>query len=127
MVALVYVAGYVTRKDGTLSEEHLLDLTTFYFQKYGDYTHSVDRGGLNVPSDNACQWTFFCYIMFNTVKEKVCRLSLTNVFMSVSDFYSFNMERDHGDILANILLKNYCLQETPRSGKEPALKVLNLP
>ena len=70
---------------------------------------SLDRGGLNVPSDCACQWTFFCFIMFNTVKDKVCRRSLCNMFMSVAEFYSFNMAKHHGMILANIFLKTIVL------------------
>ena len=42
--ALVYIAGYVTRKDEELPEKDLLDVTTFYFEKYGSYTDELDRG-----------------------------------------------------------------------------------
>ena len=124
--AMIYVAGYIVRYDEALSETQLLDVTTFYHQKYGSYINALDRGGLRIPSDRACQWTLFSFIIFNAVKEHVCRTSLANIFMSISEFHSFNMERRHGIILANILLKNYCAQETPRSGKESGLKVLKL-
>ena len=109
-----------------LCENELLAQTNFYYEKYGHFTVSLDRGGLNVPFDCACQWTFFCFIMFNTVKDKVCRRSLCNIFMSVAEFYSFNMAKQHGMILANIFLKNHCANSTPISGKEPALKTIKL-
>ena len=66
-MSLVHIAGYVTRKDLALTEEKLLGATTFYYQKYGKYTDTLDRGGLNIPTDSACQWTFFSYLMFNAV------------------------------------------------------------
>ena len=63
-MSLVHIAGYVTRKDIELTEEQMLETTTFYYQKYGKYTDTLDRGWLNVPTDNACQWTFFAYTFF---------------------------------------------------------------
>ena len=53
--ALVYIAGYVTRNDGEVDDETLFDQTTFYHQEFGSYTDALDRGGLNIPSDRACQ------------------------------------------------------------------------
>ena len=88
-MTLVYIAGYVTRKDPELNETDLLSQTTFYHQKFRDYLDSLDRGSLNIPSDCSRQWTFFCYIMFNSVKQKVCRKSLCNIFVFISDFHSF--------------------------------------
>ena len=125
-MSLVHIAGYVTRKDLVPSEETLFDTTTFYFQKYGDYTKLMDRGGLNEPTDNACQWAFLCYIMFNEVKERVCRKSLTNIFMLVSDTHNFGMQKVHCRILANVFFKNYCKDMNPRSTKEASQKVLKL-
>ena len=125
-MSLVHIAGYVTRKDPALDEEQLLNETTFYYQKYGDFTDSLDRGGLNVPTDSTCQWAFFCYVMFNQVKDTVCRTSLTNLFMVVSTMYTFNMTRNHGRILSNIFFKNHCVQNTPRSTKEAKQKVIKL-
>ena len=81
-MALVYIAGYVTRKDSELTESELLDVTTFYFGKYGEYTDNLDRGGLNIPNDSACQWTFFSYSLFVGVKDKVCRSSLSLLLTS---------------------------------------------
>ena len=81
-MSLVYIAGYVTRKDKELCENELLAQTNLYYEKSGHFTVSLDRGGLNVPSDCACQWTSFCFIMFNTVKDKVCRRSLCNIIVS---------------------------------------------
>ena len=67
--SLVYIAGYITRNDLELDERTRLGQTSFYFEKYGEFTKSMDRGVLNVPSDRACQWTIFCYILFKTVKD----------------------------------------------------------
>ncbi|XP_047135436.2 uncharacterized protein LOC124812623 isoform X1 [Hydra vulgaris] len=55
-MALIYISEYLTRKDNELSENELLEKTTFYHQKFGQYIESIDRGGLNIPTDNTCQW-----------------------------------------------------------------------
>ena len=123
---LVYIAGYVTRKDPELDETSLLGQTTLYFDKFGDYTDSLDRGGLKNPSDRACQWTIFCFIVFNIVKDSVCRTSFTKIAMTLSEMFEFEMEERHARILSNIFIKNHCYAATPRSTKEPALKRLKL-
>lgn len=123
---LVYIAGYVTRHDAAADEASSLDMTTFYYERYGAYTADMDRGGLKVPSDRACQWTIFTYILFSVVKASVCRSSLCKLAMTLSDTFKFHVEERHARILANILIKNYCVASTPRSSKEPALKRLKL-
>ena len=40
-MSLVHIAGYVTRNDEALDEDHLLDVTTFYYQKYGDLRRNL--------------------------------------------------------------------------------------
>lgn len=79
-----------------------------------------------MPIDTAAQWTIFCYIIFNVVKDKVCRKSFSGIAMTVSDTFGFGMTTKHARIISNILLNNYVSQETPRSTKEPALKRLKL-
>ena len=125
-MSLVHIAGYVTRRDGELSEEELLNVTMFYFKEFGDYTKKLDRGGLNVPTDNICQWTFFCYMIFNSVKNQVCRKSLSKIFMLISTTYEFHVQQRHANILSNIFFKNYCVESTPRSSKEAKQKVIKL-
>ena len=122
-ISLCHIAGYVTRND-ILTDDELFNTTTFYFKKYGTYTKSLDRGGLKVPSDKACQWTFFSFMMFNSVKKLVCRKSLANIMMMISEAYNFEMKRSHAITLCNIFFKNYCIECTPRSTLEPRLKVL---
>ena len=114
-MSLVHIAGYITRKDPELSENQLLEQTTFYYQEYGKFIDSLDRGGLNIPYDCCCQWTIFYFILFNTIKENVCRKSLSNISMLISEVYSLIMQRRHGLILSNILLNNRCMNKTPRS------------
>ena len=126
---LVHIAGYVTRHDSELTEDELLGQTTFYYQNFGQYTKSLDLGGLNVPSDIACQWTFFSFILFDRVKERVCRFSLINLLMyvAVAEFYSFDgISRKNCHILSNIFLKNHAIESTPLSGKERMLKAIKL-
>ena len=120
----LYIAGYVVRIN--YDEEKLLEHTAFYYEKFGKYIKSLDRGGLKIPSDTTCQWVLFSFILFHTVKEKVCRKSLSRIFMLVSEFYFFDMAQKHCNTLANIYLNNYCASMTPRSGKEPAMKILKL-
>ena len=126
VMALVYIAGYVTRKDPEMGENDLLTGTTFYYAKQGQFLRSADRGGLKVPIDASVQWAIFSSILFNVVKEKTCQKSLTSILMQISDFYAFGMLDHHGRILSNIFFNNLCKSVTPRSGKEPALKILKL-
>jgi len=125
-MSLVYIAGYVSRNDDLPNEEELLTKTMFYFEKFGQYLKSVDRGGLKIPFDNTVQWVLFSFVLFISIKDKVCRTSLCNIFMLISEHYSFDMERHHGNILSNIFIKNYCKLSTPKSNKEPSLKILKL-
>ena len=123
---LYYIAGYVTRKDDELSEDEMLNVTTFYARKYGPYTDRLDRGQLNIPNDRACQWTFFSFILFNTLKDKVRRTSLSSILLKISDHHLFAMTLPNCRILSNIFIKNFCLASTPRTSKEACLKVLKL-
>ena len=80
--ALVYIAGYVTRKDENLEG------TQIYYSQYGNYTAELNRGGLNLPTDNVCQWVIFSYIAFHEIANNVCRKSLCNVlFFFYKDFF----------------------------------------
>ena len=125
-MSLVHIAGYVTRNDAQLSEKDLLDHTTFYYQKFGRFTQFLDRGGLKIPTDRSCQWVFFCFALFHAVKRNACRKSLANFFELVSEFYGFAMTGQHCIVLSNIFLNQFCRKNTPRLGKEPALKLLKL-
>ena len=124
--SLVHIAGYATRKDAEPSDTEMLSRTTFYSSKYGDYTDRLDRGQLNIPHDKACQWTFFCFIVFNTVKDRVCRNSMAALCDLVSEHYNFAMTPLHSRIISNIFLKNYCRESTPRNSQESKQKVIKL-
>ncbi|GFO34545.1 group XV phospholipase a2 [Plakobranchus ocellatus] len=56
--SLVYIAGYVIRKD-----KEVLEDSCSYFEKFGIFTLSLSRGGLLQAGDSACQWTIFCHMM----------------------------------------------------------------
>ena len=53
-ISLVYIAGYVTRKDLEVSED-----TFFYYENYSSYTQHLDRGGLKHAKDLTYQWVIF--------------------------------------------------------------------
>ena len=58
-MALVYIAGDVTRKDRDLSEANMMEVTTFYYKTYGSYNDELDRGQLNIPTvcgENPCDF-----------------------------------------------------------------------
>ena len=98
-MVLVYIAGYITRNDSGSSEEKLLNETTFYHQIYEQYLDAMDRGGFNIPTNDTCQWSIFCFILFNAVKEKVFRKSFCKLCMMVSEYYDFDTEKRHGTML----------------------------
>ena len=60
-------SGHESNDSGS-SEEKLLNETIFYHQKYGQYLDAIDRGGCNIPTDNTCQCSIFCFILLNTGK-----------------------------------------------------------
>ena len=78
-IALVYIAKYITRNDNQPSECEI----HFYYEKYGKYTNLTDHGKLKVLFDHTCQWLFFCFILFHTIKEKFYYKSLSNFYMLV--------------------------------------------
>lgn len=123
---IVYIAGYIVRKDPNLYKCGNNTDTLFYFESFGKYTNSLNRGGLKIPVDSVCQWVIFSFILFEVVKDNVCRKSMNNLMMMIAEHYDFPVERKHGNILCNIFFKNYCLISTPRSGKEQALKAIKL-
>ena len=123
--SLVYIAGYLAR-NSELNEDELFESTTFYHQTYGSYLDELDRGGLQIPTDTVCQWTIFCYCMFEVVKDHVCRNSLADLFMTVSNMHSLDQNLKRAKTLTNIFSNNHCRLTTPRSKKEPSQKVLKL-
>ena len=80
-MSLVYIAGYICRNDNESDD------TKWYFEKFDSFTESINRGGLPIPNDNVCQFCIFSYIIFHEVVNKVCRNSLCNILMLVSDIF----------------------------------------
>lgn len=97
-----------------------------YYEKYVSFTQSVDCGGLIVPSDNACQWTIFCFTIFALVKDKVCGRCHSIILLLVSETYSFQMLKKHALRLSNIYFKIYSNQCSPSSTEKPKQKTLKL-
>ena len=119
--ALVYIAGYISRKDDEECED-----TQYYYKQYGSFTDELNRGKLKLPGDSICQWTFFSYVIFHMVAGETCRKSLSNLLMLISELHNFNLTRRHASIMSNILFNNHCHLYSPRSEKEPKQKILKL-
>ena len=98
-MVLFYIAGYVIRKDDDSNNDVLLNDTNFYNQKYSDFV-----------LDSSAQEAFFCYVIFNTWKEKICRKSLCSMFMLFYEICCFNMSKR---CRSNIFLKHCCLYTSP--------------
>ena len=118
---LFYISGYVTIKLHVEGEDY--DDTYSYYEKYGRYLASLNRGGLKVPQDSTFQWVIFCYLIFDVIKTSICR-SLMYIFQQVSDTYNLNTEEKHCVALANILINNFCKASTPLLRKEVDQKVI---
>ena len=119
---LVYIAGYVIRRD----QESEAEDSHNYFEKYGNYSELLNRGGLSTPGDRTCQWTIFSFIMSEMIKHKVCRTSLSRVLNEISDVYGFEVPHTHSRVLANIFINNHCKVSSPLQGKEYKQKIIKL-
>ena len=64
MMGLVYIAGYIIGKDENGDDA---DDSHFYYNKYGSFTHNLNRGGLHLQGDTVSQWVVYGYMMFNEV------------------------------------------------------------
>ena len=115
-MALIYIAGYIVRNDYT-------DDTFKWHKKYGAFVNDLNRCGLTLQEDSACQWSFYCYVMFRVVANHT---SLRNILMIISEFYGYNMERKHGMVMSNILFNNQSHLYNPLSSKERKQKILKL-
>ena len=122
IAAIIYIAGYIQRKAGSVLDHD----TLFYYEKCGKYLDSLNRCNLTLPQDCLVQWCIYCLILFTLLDEPICRIFTIHLFLSISEKWQFNIQLKHCRILSNIFFKNYALFHTPRSSKEPALKVLKL-
>ena len=86
--SLVYIARYVVQGNKPDAAVGANDATQ-YSEEYDSYTDALNREGLSIPLDSVCQWVILCFIVFEVVKQVVCRSSLRKLFMEVSEFYAF--------------------------------------
>ena len=120
---LVYIAGYCMKNYVIDHDEATYD----YYHKYGDYLNEMNRGGLKKPDDVIVQWAIICYFLFlNVCKPELCRKSLSDYFIKLSDIHDLKIFKPQCYTLSNILLSQYCKAETPRSNKEVGQKALKL-
>lgn len=118
-----YIAGYIARKHPITEAEIFINIALHYHE-YECFLKEIDRDDLKVPLDTIVLWMFFCFL-FDAVKSKVCRNSLTKTFMLESEMHYFNTE-SAWNYIVKYFFKNYCLFAFPKSSKEPTLKVLKL-
>lgn len=122
MASLVFIGGYIQRKAGSFYEFD----TMIYFDNYGLYLNTLDRGKLTKPHDTLMQWTIFCFILFTEISDVVCRKNIMKKFEAISEKYNFEASDKHNRTIANILINNKVHLLSPRSHKEASLKALKL-
>ena len=83
-----FYPGLIARNDYLPSEYE----TQFYYEKYGKYTNSLDRGKLNVPSDHTFQGWFISFFRIQQRKGFIINPQLT-FFCLFLDFI-FSMYRE---------------------------------
>ena len=49
-------------------------------------------------------WTCFCYIMFHTIKDNVCRESLSNILSMVAERYTFGVIKPYYQIFSSTII-----------------------
>ena len=89
-----------------------------YYEKYDQFTAVFSRGGLVVPGEKIVQGTPFSYLLFDFIKEKVFRITLSRIFNLISDFYEFEINHSQIRMLANTVLNSFCESPTPLRRKE---------
>lgn len=122
--ALLYVSGYIQKTCGVVQEFDSM----LYYDNYGIYLDSINRGKLTIPYDTLVQWVIFSFILFTQIPDEDldCRNNISNKFFVISELYDFNVTLKHCRTFANILINNKTRQITPKSTKEANLKVLKL-
>ena len=118
---MVYIAGYVTRKDESNAND-----TFNYVEQFGRFTLGLDWGALNIPDYSICEWVCFSSIIFYSVVNDVCRNSLCDTFLDIAEKFMFEVEKKHGGILSNVFFNNCCRLYSPVSNYELKIKVLKL-
>ena len=81
-------------------------------KKYGQFTAVFIRGGLVFPGEKIVQGTPFSCLLFDFIKEKVFRISLSRIFNLISDFYEFEINHSQIKMLANTVLNSFCESST---------------
>ena len=105
------------RRIRSISSEGQED-THRYYEKYDQFTAVFSRGGLVVPGEKIVQGTPFSYLLFDFIKEKVFRISLSRIFNLISDFYEFDINHSQIRMLANTALNSFCESPTPLRREE---------
>ena len=69
LLSLIYVAGYVQKKDGVVKENDSL----FHYHKFGKHVDALNRGSLPLPQVYLVQGCIFCVIFFLQALDAGCR------------------------------------------------------
>ena len=116
---LIYIVGYVTRKDKSNANYIFI-----YVEQFGRFTLGLDRGGLNIPGDSICEWVCFCYIIFYSVVKDVPCYLLCDILLDIAERFIFEVEKKESNILSNVFFNNNCRLNSLVSNCEPKVKVL---
>lgn len=121
-----YVSGCITRKDDGSTKDALVNDTNFFYQKYGRFVKSLERDQLNITLDSSAQGEYFAILFSIFWREKIQKVIPEYVYVCIRKLWFQNVKKVWYFTLSKIFLKIYCLYTSPKSGKEPILKVLKL-
>lgn len=69
------------------------------------FSKIINRRGLEMQSNTVCDWIFYSYFLVYEVVNDTYGTFLCSLLMIISEYHNLNMDRNHGNAIANILLK----------------------
>ena len=72
--------------------------TTNYYHKNGDYLNSLNRDGLQTPTDTLVQWSLFCFLFFQGATGALCR-TFVNQFQFVAAKYGLEITKRNAEYI----------------------------
>ena len=117
------MSGYAQKQCGVLNT----DDSCLYYEEYGAYFKSLNRGKLEIRFDFMVQFTLFSYFYFTKFyKLTFSHKFLGDKFMFISEQYHLNATKKHCKVLTNIYFKNFVHLKTLKSTREASMKLAKL-
>ena len=69
------------------------------------FSKIINRRGLEMQSNTVCDWILYSYFLVYEVVNDTYGTFRCSLLMIISEYHNLNMDRNHGNAMANILLK----------------------